>query len=133
MARVTTADKIEAAGGIDWVCEQIEDDIFYKDIARKLGVPKSKLIEWVHADKDRSAQARKSMKAAAYECDRKAEEILKDIPNGNDPGAIARARELASHYRWRAKVRCPDTYGDRQKVDTQGSVTIKFDNLDKNA
>ena len=52
--------------------------------------------------------------------DEKAETVLKTFPGG-DPVELGRARELASHYRWRSKMFDPDTYADRVKNEHTGA------------
>ena len=64
------------------------------------------------------------MVASAYTCDIKAEDAIKAITDDASKSAVARQRELASHYRWRAKVRNPDVYGDRVKQEVTASVKL---------
>ena len=111
---------IEAAGGIDWVCEQIEADLSYRDIAETAGVKIPTLRYWLEADPARSARARAARTQSAAECDQKALEVLKNAER--DQIEMTRAREIAQHYRWRAKVRDPRRYGDKLAVDATLNV-----------
>lgn len=125
-AKPVARDKLDALG-IDAICEMIEADMSYQQIAQQVGVGKTRVIEWIHADADRAARARISLIRSANECDAKAEEALLAISDGAQQGEITRQRELASHYRWRAKARDPRTYGDRVAVDADVSVAKMTD------
>lgn len=115
-------DKINAIG-IDAICVMIEQDMHYTQIAASIGVSQPLLSEWIAADPDRSARAKESRQKSANACDIKAETALMAIGDEAKAGEIARQRELASHYRWRAKVRNPREYGDKLNLDAD--VTVK--------
>jgi hypothetical protein len=57
--------------------------------------------------------------------DEQAEEELVGLGSEATPGDIARARELASHYRWRSKALAPADYGDRQAVEVSGKLSLE--------
>jgi hypothetical protein len=104
--------------GIDQVCYMIQhEDLSYADIANRLYISKTTLVDWLYADPERSARAKAACVASAKRCDELALEALHNIPDGADKAVIARQREIASHYRWRAKVRNPMEYGDRQHIE----------------
>lgn len=114
--KAPTIQKIEGLG-IDAICERIEDGESLADIAKGLGVPKRTLSNWVASDDARSARAREARIASADACDDAAMAALRDPTL--EP---QRAREIAQHYRWRAKTRDPRGYGDRMAVDTTVDV-----------
>lgn len=128
-----TANELLDSIGIDAICDMIEDDKSYKDIAEKIGVNKATFIIWIHADSNRSARAKSSRELAGRFNDDAALQVLKDLAPDSTSAEIARARELAQHYRWRAKARNPREYGDKQTISgdpdnpikTESQVTIR--------
>lgn len=111
--------------GIDEICERIEADESLAIIAASLDMSKFTLQIWINADTSRSARVREAMSNSSYACDDKALQAIKDLPPDGSPAQIAKARELASHYRWRAKMRDPARYGDKQQVEHSGSLTLE--------
>ena len=111
-----------AAFGIDAICALIEEDVGESAIANKIGCSRQSLNAWINADPQHSARVRVSREQSAQDCDYKAEEVLLAIRSDSSPAEVTRARELASHYRWRAKVRNPRNYGDKQEVTA--AVTV---------
>lgn len=98
------------AFGIDAVCERIGEGESLTAIAEQVGVSIGSLLTWLKADAERSARAREARKATAQTWDEKAEAELRAA---TDAFELARARELASHFRWRAKAIAPLEYGDK--------------------
>lgn len=98
--------------GIDALCDQIVDGLSYAEICAKLEISKASIVNWLAADSDRSARAKEALRLSAQGEDDKAETILfrKDL----DPTI---RRELAFHYRWRARVRNPKDYGEKVQID----------------
>lgn len=111
--------------GIDAVCELIEADMSYQAIADLLGLSVGSLANWLSADPERFARARASRQTSAAACDDKAERVLVELPRDATPAQVARARELAQHYRWRAKSRDPQQYGDKVTQQHEGGVTLQ--------
>lgn len=75
------------------------------------------MSRWLASDSERSARAREARISAAQVWDEKAETVLEDKEVD-----IQRARELASHYRWRASKINPREYGDKLQVDNTHTV-----------
>lgn len=117
--------------GVDAICAWIEEDKSYRWIAQECGVSVSVLYRWIEATEERSARVAASRAFSAHACDDKAEIYLGTIPDDGTPAQIARARELASHMRWRAKVRNPQ-YGDKTETTVKGKLDINhgLQNLD---
>jgi hypothetical protein len=46
------------------------------------------------------------------------------IAQAGDPFELAKAKELAHHYRWRASKIAPKLYGDKQSVE--GKFTVDW-------
>ena len=111
--------------GIDAICEMLEDDMSVVEIAANLGCSEGSIRHWLLADPTRSARARDSRIASADACDAKALAILAALPDDAPQGAIVRAREMASHLRWRAKARNPKAYGDKVELESTLNVTVQ--------
>lgn len=116
---------IEAVG-IDGVISKIEEGDSLTKIAKGIGVARGSLVTWIDADPDRSARARSAIEAAAEADDERALEAIEALNKDSTPGDIAKAREKASHHRWRAKIKNPRRYGDRIQAD----VTHRFTDMD---
>lgn len=120
--------KLEALG-IDGVCEAIAETGTMTRAAQNVGVSIGRLIEWIEASPERSARAKQLRSYMAAHWDEKAEYV---IENATDPLGIAKARELAQHYRWRASKIAPRDYGDRMQVDASVGVhTLTDEQIDR--
>ena len=108
--------------GMDKVEEMILDDMSYAAISAALKVNKRTFENWIDADVVRSARARDARVKSSKQCDELALQALEAIDDDAPAGMIARQREIASHYRWRAKVRNPKEYGDKVQVDAEVKV-----------
>jgi hypothetical protein len=110
--------------GIEAFVDDIIDGKSYAQIGMDLGVAKSAVNRWLAADPNRSARAREALIQSAQGEDDKAEMVLlghvKDADN--QPLDPVIRRELASHYRWRARVRNPREYGE--KIDINQRTTV---------
>lgn len=100
----------------DELINLIDSGKFLIEIAREWRVDNGDLNRWIAADNQRSASARLARKNQAIFWDYQAEQVLKNLPADGTPAQIVRARELASHYRWRAKCFNPGDYGDHVQV-----------------
>ena len=74
--------------------------------------------EW-KAQPQHSARVTDALAATAEYWDQVAVEGLASATNMFE---LAKARELAHHYRWRASKICPKLYGDKQTIDGKFSV-----------
>jgi len=91
------------------------------EIASKADAPVESLIAWIHGDPIRKAQIQEARANAAVFWDEKAEWLLSAA---QDEFSLQKAKELASHYRWRATKIAPRVYGDRQKVEVEGRQVV---------
>jgi CRISPR/Cas system-associated protein Csm6 len=73
-------------------------------IAKGLGVARSSLQAWLAADPKRTQRAIDARRLSADAWDELAEEVLL---SAKDHVEVARARELASHHRWKASKAGP--------------------------
>ncbi len=103
--------------GEDTVMEMLAAGDSYRDIARLVNCSSSGVVRWLQSDPERHARAQAAMVAAADEHAALAGEVLRDVADRDD---VPRAREISAWHRWMAKVRRPQTYGD--KVEMTGEV-----------
>lgn len=106
------------AFGIDAICDMIAAGKSLTEIARKAKVSIGTLRRWFEADTARSARARETRAKTAQFWDEKAEA---EIRNAKSTLGMAKARELAHHYRWRASKIAPAEYGE--KLDLTAKVS----------
>lgn len=107
-----------SAVGIEGICHKIHDGKPLVKIAREIGVSQGSLIAWLAADPERSARAREARRATAQMWEEKAERV---ISLARTPLALAKARELAHHYRWRASKINPGDYGNKVQAEITGA------------
>lgn len=112
----TIADRIEAFG-IEAVCERLSNGMTMTALAEEIGVTVGKLSQWIASDEEHSARAREARIHAARIWDEKA---LSVVEQALDPFELARAKELAHHYRWRAAKIAPKEYGDKVTQEHTG-------------
>ena len=113
---------------IDWskhttdeLCELIMDGIMLTQIARQWCVSKYALLKWIAADEDRAARSREARSIAGHSWDEMAVKAISDLPKDATPGEITKARELASHYRWRASKISPP-YADKSHSIVEATI-----------
>lgn len=107
--------------GEEAVISAIRDGEMLTDIAKGIGVTRSALSVWIALTDTRSARVREARAAAAATYDEMAYE---KISEATDPFSLAKAREQASHLRWRASKMNPGEYGDRQTLTHDGNVSM---------
>lgn len=107
--------------GVEEIVEMIgEDGASLRGIANQVGVSATALLNWIAADPERSARVREARAEMAKVWDEKAEDLLRQA---EDEFELKKAKELAHHYRWRARATAPKDYGDQ--VEVRGSVTLE--------
>lgn len=106
----------------DDIIHRIEDGEALATIAASVGRARSKLTEWLQADEARWERSARARASAAGAWDEKAEQELGDA---RDAFALAKAKERAHHYRWRASKIAPRQYGDKQHVEHSGGLTLE--------
>ena len=113
---------------IETVCAGIAAGHFMTAIAKECGVSIAVLADWIEADPERAARAREIRSRTAGVWDDLAATGLADA---KDPFELAKAKELAHHYRWRASKIAPKTYGERVQQEISGpggaAIEIKYD------
>lgn len=99
--------------GIDVFCEKIMGGMMMLDVAKEAGVTHATLMKWLAADGERSARAREARIISAGAYDAKA---TRGIEEAGDAFELAKAKEMAHHYRWRASKIAPSDYGDKVQI-----------------
>lgn len=111
------------------IIERIASGETLTAIAKDLGRSRAWISEWLHAEPERSVRAREARAKAAAAWDDKAESVIAEAA---DPFELAKAKELAHHYRWRAKAVAPKEYGDKTQTEITGAegaplqVTVQY-------
>lgn len=113
----TARNKCDAFG-LERICELIVSGASMTSIAAGIGVHISTLIEWSEDDPQRSARMREARQHSGRIWDEKAEEV---ILVAADKFELDKAKELAHHYRWRAKAIAPREYGERVTQEHTGA------------
>jgi len=107
--------------GEDAIIARLIDGDSYRAIAQDAGVQKSSLFAWLNESDERSARAKEALITSARSFEDMAFTCIEDAA---DPFSLAKAKELAHHYRWAAKMRDRGTYGE--KVSVAGNVGVSF-------
>jgi hypothetical protein len=107
--------------GLDAVCEAIADGKSMTALAQDLGVSFGTLSNWIAAGDERSARVRDVRQETARFWDEAGSDGIRDA---KDPFELAKAKELAYHYRWRASKISPRDYGDKTAVEHSGAIDI---------
>lgn len=105
---------------IDEICTLIIEGETYREIAKKAGVALSTLAEFL-AKPEHSARVNEARRIAASTYTELAEDGLK---NAKDAFELAKAKELAHHYRWKSSKIAPKEWGDKLEVDQKVSGSI---------
>ena len=114
--KLTAAEKIDAFG-LAALCEAILQPKPQRAIAEDLGVSPGSLVAWIAADPERSARVREARAQTALMWDDKATHVIEEA---KDQFELAKAKELAHHYRWRAAKIAPKEYGDKVDLNHGG-------------
>jgi len=112
-------DRINAYG-LDAVCNDIMNGLPLRTIAKNLGVDIASLCKW-KAQPQHSARVNDAMAATAEYWDQIA---VHGLESATDAFELAKAKEIAHHYRWRASKIAPKLYGDKQSVE--GKFTVDW-------
>lgn len=116
----TAQDKLNAIGG-EQVAEWIADGKSYREIAKSAEVGLGSLCLWIDAEPERSHACARAREVSAQAFEDKAQEHIEDA---GDQFELSKAKELAIHLRWRAKVANPKRYGDKVQTEISGSLGV---------
>jgi hypothetical protein len=111
------AEAVLDAIGIDDYCERIVAGKTITAVAEEIGVSRRALLNWLCADPARSLKAREARILSAAAFDDMAEKVVQDAA---DAFGLAKARELAQHYRWRS-AKIDPAYHDTATISVGGA------------
>lgn len=108
---------------IEAICASLREGTSLGKTAKDAGVSREYLSWWLNQDASRSARARDARSAGASAWDEQAESV---IAAAADPFELAKAKELAHHYRWRSSKLAPKQYGDKLELasDPESPLTV---------
>lgn len=112
--------------GVETIAMWIAEGKSYRKIAEEVGCGLGRLYEWIELDAERSQACARAREQSAQTWDEKSVQCIEEAEDGF---ALMKAKELAVHYRWRAKAVNPKRYGDKQQVDmaVKASISIVSD------
>lgn len=102
-----------------YICQHIEAGETISAIAKELGTFHSHISAWLGENQYRSARANVARAKSARYWDDRAQTMIEEA---SDAFELAKAKELAHHFRWRASKIAPSDYGDRLRVDGELSI-----------
>jgi transposase len=121
-------EKLDAIG-TEAIASKIADGATYREIAGEAGVGLGTFAAWIEADAERSQACARAREISAQAFEERAQEVIEDA---SDPFELAKAKELAVHWRWRAKAVNPRRYGDKvqQEHTGPGGGPVQFGKLE---
>jgi hypothetical protein len=105
-------DRLNALG-TEGIAARIADGETYREIAASVGVGLGRLCAWIESDPERSQACARAREVSAQAFEERAQE---EIQGARDQFELSKAKELAVHWRWRAKAVNPRRYGDKVAV-----------------
>lgn len=106
---------------LDDVLDRIAGGESVTNIASSIGAHKTSLIRWLSTPERVDAYQIALQESADSLIDKAEMAILA----ADDNVSVARARELANHYRHVAKARNPRRWGDKQQIEMSGELGIR--------
>lgn len=108
---------------IDEIFDALADTATLRQLAAQYGAKRSTLHEYLTATPELLARYKSARMRSSEAYEDAADHVISDA---RDPFELARARELAHHYRWAARVRSPGTHGDRSELVGNTELTPDF-------
>jgi transposase-like protein len=120
---------LDAPDALDAVCLRIEGGDTLTEIAKDYGIHKSMLSRWMRTTDERRQRYDDARRLSAEAL---SEEAAENIASARTKLEAQKARDLAHHLRWMAKMRDPARFADRVAVTGEGggpvahSLTVSF-------
>jgi hypothetical protein len=108
------------AFGAERVKDCILEGLPLTQIAQRIGVATSSLLRWISGDSVLAKEINDARITAARTWDERAEEL---VAYASDPFKLAKAKELAHHYRWRASCIAPREFNPTKVGDPDALAT----------
>jgi hypothetical protein len=116
---------IQQQGGDRFILDRIADGESVGRIAKSITLPgeatpisRPFLYSWAHADDDRWEGWQLAVKHSGEALAEKAGDVFEDLPEGFDKDQLGKAKAQSEYYRWMARMRDREGFGDRQSPDT---------------
>lgn len=110
--------------GIENITRLVAEGETLRNIAKRIGASAQTLVEQLRATPERARAYEAALVAAAQMFDEMALEVLESATTNIE---VQRAREIAAHYRWRAKAANPKRYSDKVQIDANVKTETKTD------
>ena len=110
--------KLDALG-VEAVCDAFLRGSSMIAFAEEHMIDLSQLLRWILEDAGRSLRVREARCEAAIVWDEMTEALLVGC---KDAFELAKAAQLAHHYRWRASKIAPRIYGDHARIEHTGAA-----------
>jgi tRNA U55 pseudouridine synthase TruB len=123
-------NKLDAVGEI-YIADLIAMGTTYRAICAEIGVSLGVLCSWIESNPERSQACARAREISGQAHEERAQE---EIESASDMFELSKAKELATHLRWRAKAVNPRRYGDKVQNELTGlnggpiqqSLTVEF-------
>ena len=112
MSAGTSKQKLDSIGAEN-VADMIATGVTYRQICKELGVSLGALCAWIESEPERLRVCARAREVSAQAFEERAQE---EIQGARDQFELSKAKELAVHWRWRAKAVNPRRYGDKVAV-----------------
>lgn len=106
--------------GTEAIALKIADSATYREIAGEAKVGLGTLCAWIESDPERSQACARAREISAQGFEERAQE---EIQAAKDQFELAKAKELAIHWRWRAAVTNPK-YNPKTVTQHTGSIGL---------
>jgi hypothetical protein len=103
------------------IIRALECGMLMSEIARKIDRDIGEVSRYL-AQPQRATRTREARRLSAVFWDEEAQRVVQELPDNATPAQCLKARELASHFRWRAKCIAPQDYGDRPALDAEAEA-----------
>jgi hypothetical protein len=116
---------IEQQGGDQFILDRIASGESVGRIARSITLPGSDkpisrpfMYTWKDANTDRAEGWALAMKVSGEALAEKAGDVFEDLPEGFDKDQLGKAKAQSEYYRWLARMRDREGFGDKTVGDT---------------
>ena len=118
--------KLEALGGIEWLCEQIGNGVSLRHLAAEhLGCSRYPVMRWVKKDPDRERQYKEARTESAGAIAEHAKQLLDDA-DVKSTASVQKARNQADYYKYLSSVFDRPNFGP---ADQKHTVTLSIGDL----
>ncbi len=118
--------KLEALGGIEWLCEQIGNGVSLRHLAAEhLGCSRYPVMRWVKKDPNRERQYKEARTESASAIAEHAKQLLDDA-DVKSTASVQKARNQGDYYKYLSSVFDRPNFGP---ADQKHSITLSIGDL----